>query len=130
MSLSAKDILADLDAWREKYWDAFSLATTTKLPDWEQENEYRALLYGLVQDFKGPSSRKLKYRFGDLQGVIFGIKTSPADKLEILRIIDSKCRKEGRADFEFYQAYYSPRTAKIEAAKLTLLKFGSSPSPS
>jgi hypothetical protein len=76
-----------------------------------------------MQDLSGMSSRKLKYNFGDLQGIVFGIKTSSADKLAILRMIEVKCHAEGRKNFEFYQAYYSHKTGKIENVRLGLLKF-------
>jgi hypothetical protein len=118
ISLSGKDVLDDLDSWRAKYWDDFSAMMTTKLPDWEQENEYRLTLVMTIQSLAEISSRRLKYRFEDLQGIIFGIKTSNSDKLDIMRIIESKCRAEGRTDFEFYQAYYSSQTNRIEAANL------------
>jgi hypothetical protein len=68
-------------------------------------------------------SRKLKYAFNDLDGIIFGIKTSMEDKLKIIKIIESKCRKENRKDFKFYQAYYSKQKGIIDHAEMTLLKF-------
>ncbi len=43
----------------------------------------------------------------------------------VLRIIEEKCRKEKRTEFEFYQAYYSPHSGTIEATKLNLIKFES-----
>jgi hypothetical protein len=128
ISRCGKDILTENNAWREKYWNDFITLMTTKLPDWAHENEYRLTLHGLITDFAEPSSRTLKYLFEDLQGIIFGMKTSTADKLDVLRIIESKCRKEGRADFELHQAYYSPRTGKIETTKLDMLKFSGVPS--
>jgi len=43
--------------------------------------------------------------------------------LAILRMIEVKCHAEGRKNFEFYQAYYSHKTGKIENVRLGLLKF-------
>jgi len=45
------------------------------------------------------------------------------DKLKIIKIIESKCRKENRKDFKFYQAYYSKQKGIIDHAEMTLLKF-------
>ncbi|MFZ0334907.1 MAG: hypothetical protein WAL69_12295, partial [Candidatus Acidiferrales bacterium] len=43
-------------------------------------------------------------------------------KLAIIRVIEDKCRKENRKDFEFYQAYYAKNMGKIEALPLNLIK--------
>ncbi len=119
-SYSVQGILSESDRWREQYWKQFDRAITTKLKDWAHENEFR-LTY--ITDSTDPPARKLKYNFEDLQGIIFGIKTSTTDKLKIMHIIENKCRKEGRKDFEFHQAYYSRLKGKIETTKLSLLKF-------
>ena len=39
-----------------------------------------------------------------------------------MRTVESKCRKEGRLDFKFYQAFYSRHSGKIEVSLLDLLK--------
>jgi hypothetical protein len=39
-----------------------------KLQDWQHEGEYRITLQSHTVDLSIPSERKLKYRFGDLQG--------------------------------------------------------------
>ncbi|KVX93103.1 hypothetical protein WL09_03430 [Burkholderia ubonensis] len=67
--------------------------------------------------------RKLKYDFDDLDGIIFGIRTSLEDKLKISKVIEDKCRTLGRKDFKFYQAYFSRPTGKIEYSPMSLLKF-------
>ena len=52
------------------------------------------------------------------------------DKLAIIRGVQQKCNKEDRRDFEFYQAYYSKSTGKIDASQLNLIKMqGSSGKP-
>ena len=86
------------------------------------KQEFRLTLAGW-SDFSDPSSRKLQYHFADLQGIIFGMNTSTSDKLRIMKIIEEKCRKEGRSDFEFHQAHYSRRAGKMEIAKMNLIKF-------
>jgi hypothetical protein len=54
------------------------------------------------------------------------LKSSKIDaankKLAIIRVIKEKCEKEDRKEFEFYQAYYSKTTGKIEALPLNLIK--------
>lgn len=77
-----------------------------------------------LHDYKDKSKRKFRYNFNDLEAIIFGIKTSAADKIRILKIIDEKCKKYGRKEFDFFQAYYSRHSGKIETYKLSLLKTG------
>lgn len=111
------------EQWREKYWAKFYAGISTKLEDWAYEREYRLLLSSIFSDYEESPNRKLKYNFYDLEGIIFGIKTPEKDKKEIMDIIKEKCRLEKRTDFKFYQAYYSRKSGKIEAAEMGLLKF-------
>jgi hypothetical protein len=69
-------------------------------------------------DYAPPERRKLRYEFGDLASIIFGIRTEPTDKLAIVDIVREKCRQTGRTEFTFYQARYSPLTGLIEASRL------------
>lgn len=118
-----EDIFSDPDSWRDQYWANLTKAITTKLADWTHENEYRlTLVSNSVIDFGDGSRRKVHYDFQDLQGLIFGIRTSTEDKIEIMRIIAEKCKEVGRDDFEFYQAYYSHSTGKMEMARMNLLR--------
>ncbi len=123
ISSTGRDLIEESEAWRQEYWDNFERAIITKLSDWQHESEYRVTLHSMIMDFSDKSTRKLRYRFEDLQGIIFGIKTAVQDKLAIIRVIESKCRKDGRKDFEFHQAYYSRQTGKIATTQLKLLKF-------
>ncbi len=111
------------DDWRNLYWDNFYKSVTTKTIDWEYECEYRIIIDDYFNKHDEKEKRKLKYNFCDLEGIIFGIKTSDFDKLKILEIIGKKCREIGRNNFNFYQAAYSHETGKIERIKLNLLKF-------
>lgn len=67
------------------------------------------------------NKRKLKYKFSDLEGVIFGLKTSIEDKIKIINIIKDKCKLENRTDFKIYQAFYNQINGKIEHAEMSLL---------
>jgi hypothetical protein len=89
------------------------------------EREYRLILTSNLERFDDKPSRKLKYRFSDLVGIVFGMKTTAEDKIRIMKIIAKKCRAEGRTDFEFYQARYSRQAQKIVLVPLTLLKVNS-----
>jgi hypothetical protein len=116
------DVLSESASWQKQYWEQLTTAITTKLADWSHEKESRLTLTGL-SDFTDPSTRLLQYQFLDLQGIIFGMNTSTSDKLRIIKIIEHKCRKEGRKDFEFHQAHYSRRAGKMEIAHMSLIKF-------
>lgn len=99
--------------WLKSYWDGVIEANTTKLNDWDYEKEYRAILYPSAFDISNADSRKCKYDFNCLNGIIFGIKTPADDKLRIINIIRSLCIKHQRKEFNFYQARYNPSTNKI-----------------
>jgi hypothetical protein len=123
ISKCAEEVIAPSnEKWREKYWERFYQGVTTKAEDWRYENEYRLMVTGFFHDYSETSSRKLRYDFNDLDGVIFGIKTKPADKLKIMNIIGEKCRKEGRKEFNFYQAFYSKEKACMDFAPMNLIK--------
>jgi len=126
-SAVASRIWGEDQNWRTDYWRKFSESFSIKTPEWSHEQEYRLILYSQLQQFDEVPSRRLKYRFADLAGVIFGIKTTTADKIRIMRIVEQKCRAESRTDFEFHQAHYSHRSRKIELAPLSLLKLNGQP---
>ncbi|MFL9908918.1 DUF2971 domain-containing protein [Paraburkholderia sp. RL17-337-BIB-A] len=111
------------EAWRLDYWNRFLDSFRVKSPEWSHEQERRLTLYSMLQPFDEPQSRKLKYKFSDLAGIVFGIKTSVEDKLRIIETVRRKCGAEGRNTFEIQQAYYSHRSKRIELAPLKLLKF-------
>lgn len=117
----ASHLYAETEVWRNSYWDNFNNSLAIKIKEWEYEQEYRLTINGGFVDYTEKDSRKLQYNFKDLKGIIFGIKTAPIDKMKIIKIIDEKCKKEDRKDFEFYQAYYSRQTQQIEKQKLSLL---------
>lgn len=109
------------DEWIEHYWANFYESATTKLTDWSYENEYRLLLNNMLHEYDSPTERKLNYDFNDLEGIIFGIKTSQENKSKIIKIVDEKCKNTGRSDFPFYQAYYSKDTGKIETFRINTM---------
>ncbi|GFZ79737.1 hypothetical protein GCM10011531_07060 [Aquaticitalea lipolytica] len=108
------------DKWRKNYWDNFNKSLVIKLKEWEYEDEYRLVVHGDLTDYSKKEKRKLKYDFKDLESITFGIKTPNSSKLEIIKIINNKCKAINRKDFEFYQAYYSKGSGQIESFKLNL----------
>lgn len=121
-SATASRMLREDETWRQEYWRKFAESYSTKSSEWKHEEECRLILSSHWNRFDDPASRKLKYQFADLAGIVFGIKTPAEDKLKIMRIIERKCAAEDRHDFEFIQAHYSHRTKRIELTPLTLLK--------
>jgi hypothetical protein len=129
-SACADDMFNDAEAWRTRYWDAFNHGVRRKLEAWSHEKEQRLILNGMNQDFTDPATRVTHYRFEDLEGIIFGIKTPIEKKIAISKIIEDKCRAASRTDFKFYQAYYAQDKGCIEHREMGLLKFNFSTEPS
>lgn len=109
--------------WRTKYWENFQKSLGKKIKEWKYEKEYRLTINGFLDNYTEKEDRKLKYDFSSLKGLIFGINTTALDKMKIINIIKEKCRKTGRKDFEFYQAFYSRATAQIEKQTLSVTNF-------
>ena len=122
-SIVASRMLDGDKSWHEEHWNRYTQSFRTKSSEWAHEREHRLILNSMgAGEFPDKPSRKLKYRFSDLAGIVFGIKTSTQDKLAIMRVIEQKCRAENRNDFEFWQARYSHPKRKIELAPMTLLR--------
>jgi len=122
-SACGEGVFKNKEEWHRRYWEEFNSGVITKLKDWAYENEYRLVLYGLALDYCSPEHRVFKYYFEDLEGIIFGINTTSEEKMRIFKIIENKCIREGRTDFNFYQAYYSRGTSEISILSLNLVKF-------
>ena len=113
LSTTSEWYKTDSSDLRERHWNNLDFALTSKLPQWESEKEYRLVLNSGM-DITDKKHRVLKYRFSSLEGVIFGIKTPLEYKLKAIRIIKAHCEREGREEFQFYQAYYDPETKSIQ----------------
>lgn len=118
---SNTDLIQNENLWRNDYWNTFGQKTSIKLKEWEYEHEYRLVMTSFSSDIKNNNNRVFKYKFSDLEGIIFGIKTPDESKLEIMKIIADKCKKESRADFQFYQSYYNSKTGLIGIKKMNIL---------
>jgi hypothetical protein len=111
-----------IEKWRANYWKKYEKCLTIKLPDWKKENEYRLILEDFMDSHSAINDRKLKYHFNDLEGIIFGYKTTTENKIRIMKIIEEKCKQNNRKKFDFYQAQYIPSSGEMEIDKLDLLK--------
>lgn len=114
-------IYADQDAWRSDYWQTFGDSTVCKTREWTHEEEYRIVVHSLF-DLRPQERRKLKYRFTDLAGIVFGARTDIEDKLKIMRIIDAKCTKTKRSDFKFFEIRYMHLQSRFQLCPLTLVE--------
>ena len=114
------DILAEDKTWRRGYWARSAEIVSTKLLQWEHEEEHRLVTYGPRYDI---SEKKYRYRLEDLEGVIFGIKTSEEHKLAIIQSLAASAAREGvGADtIQFSQATFSRAKGGIEIRPLSLL---------
>ncbi|MDX1921577.1 MAG: DUF2971 domain-containing protein [Alphaproteobacteria bacterium] len=117
-SAHAQTYFDEGDDWRKDYWRTRTLLLSTKLADWAYEKEHRLILMPQMLDLSGVSERKLKYQFNSLEAVIFGLRTTEKDKLEIIKIIEKKCQKEKRQEFKFYQAFYSEKKGIIDTFEI------------
>lgn len=114
-----KDTVED---WRKNYWNNYDSSFFIKLKEWEYEKEQRLFLSSSLEMYDTQESRKLKYKFEDLEAIIFGIRTPVRDKVKIIKIIETKCKENNRNDFDFYQADYSSTSGKMEIKKLDFIK--------
>lgn len=110
------------EEWRNNYWNVFENSLFTKLIDWEYEQEQRLILHSSLDSFTKSENRKLKYKFEDLEAIIFGARTATEDKIKIIKIIESKCKENNRKDFDFYQADYSQLSGSMKISKLNFIK--------
>jgi hypothetical protein len=126
-SKSSDQIFKNENEWRQHYWETFLIGSISKTREWAHEKEFRLILTSNLQQFDDIPSRKLKYKFSDLAGIIFGMKTAKDDRLKIMKTIKEKCLSEGRSNFEFLQARYSVQDKKVELVPLNLLKIHTDP---
>jgi hypothetical protein len=113
LSSRYKVIYDDIDKWRGSYHENYQKSLVVKLGDWERENEYRLTMSSYAINIKDPKNRCIKYDFNSLEGIIFGINTSPQDKMKIVAVVEKLCEKYCRGDFSFYQARYDNFQKKI-----------------
>ena len=121
MSVCHSAVYGNEGVWRGAYWKTFEEGALYKTPEWQHEKEQRIVVHSGF-DMEAKEKRKLKYRFDDLAGIVFGAKTDFEDKLKILRIIERKCALTGRTDFKFFQVRYLPTQSRFHLFEMGLLK--------
>ena len=114
-------IYEDQNAWMNTYWETFGKTALCKTPERAHEEEYRIVVHSGF-DMSTKEKRKLKYRFEDLVGIVFGARTDMEDRLRIMRIIDQKCAQARRSGFEFSELRYLHTEHRFMVSPLTLLK--------
>lgn len=103
------------EEWRRNYWRAYQRHITSKGVDWQELKEQRVVLEddGLFSNYSTLESRKIKYDFDELEGIIWGSRINDKVKAQIREIIEEHCKQMGRTDFSFYQARINPSNGKI-----------------
>lgn len=108
-------------AWREKYWEQYLISATTKTKTWEAEQEQRLVLYSMLSELSA-EDRKLDYDFSALEAIIFGVRVMAEQKIAVIRVIEELCRKHGRKEFKFYQAYFSNNHNEVKFAEMRVIE--------
>lgn len=108
---------------RLRYWETFAASSCVKTTDWSLETEYRLINHSMMIDISSDEMRLLNFEFDDLAGIVFGARMSMEDKLVIMRIVDEKCQKAKRSDFQFQEVRYMPSLGTFKLFGLSLLKF-------
>ena len=105
--------------WRTQYWEVYEAKTFRKLKDWEHENEYRIDINNSFYDYTEKEKRNFAFKQGHLKGVIFGIRTSVKDKIQIFELIKKQINQY--EDFTFYQAEYDEKKQVITIEENSVL---------
>ena len=90
-----------------------------KFKEWKYEEEYRIIISGSLEQSIDEKKRLFKYKFENLDGIIFGAMTSEENILKIAKIIqnNSKVAHRDYKSFNFYRAHYDNFNKKMEIKK-------------
>lgn len=105
---------SQIGAWRDEHWQAYERVTFTKTSDWAHEEETRLLYRPPDGESPDADTGLMRYDFGSLKGIIFGINMAEEHKMKMIEIVERKCRENGRNGFKCWQAYYSPQQGNIQ----------------
>ena len=92
----------------------------TKTEEWQHEREVRLVNYNTSGSSLPDQQLRWKYEFSALKGIIFGINTPDAHKLEIIDSIRRQCQNSSRTEFDFRQAYISMRRQGVQSFPLLI----------
>lgn len=107
------------DNWRKNYWKKSNDSLLIKFKEWKYEEEYRIIISGSLEQSIDEKKRLFKYKFENLDGIIFGAMTSEENILKIAKIIqnNSKVAHRDYKSFNFYRAHYDNFNKKMEIKK-------------
>lgn len=78
--------LQNQELWHKQYWKYFETIATSKHKHWAYEKEFRLI------NSSFNNNTIVNYKFDNLDGIIFGIKTTLENKRKIIKIIKNKCK--------------------------------------
>lgn len=105
---------------KKKYIKKIYRALRNKYKQYDYEDEYRTVILSFDRDdYVSKEISKWKYKFDNLTGIIFGVRTEEKVKSEIIRIINDKCKKYKIKNFNFYQAI-DDNEGEIKIGKISL----------
>ena len=104
----------------KEYDDDYEEKFFRKNVDWRYEHEYRIFLADKFYNYSNRGARSLQYDLAALKGIIFGIRTTLDDKLELIQKLVHL--RKSLHDFEFFQAEYNDETQVISVREKNLLK--------
>ena len=107
-------------AWRTEYWKNFYRDISVKTRDWEYEKESRMILNSFLDDLSDKKRRTLTYNFNSLKGIIFGIRTSNTDKLEIMKLSEKSVKRTIEEISNFSKLTTITRPGSIQKRNLHL----------
>lgn len=120
-STRLSEITSDLGTWRSNHTAQSPAQSCWKHLDWRHEEEERLVATSPLADDPAPDA--LTYDFDQLEGIVFGMRMTHTDKLNICQIIERKCREQGRKHFRFFESNYLPSRGRVALSELTLLQF-------
>ncbi|MBR3050439.1 MAG: DUF2971 domain-containing protein [Selenomonadaceae bacterium] len=103
----------------DEYDDDYQEKFYRKMTDWNYEREYRIFLKDKFYRYADKFARNLQYDLKTLTGIIFGIRTTLDDKLELIQKLARL--KKSLQNFEFFQAEYDDETQIISVREKILL---------
>jgi hypothetical protein len=84
---------------RLAYWDKVRLHQVTKNENWSYEKEARLILHSSDHDIS-PNQRLFYYNFGQLVGVIFGMRMASSKREQIVEILCMKSEQNAISNYK------------------------------
>lgn len=110
----------DFNKWRNKYWNDLNKICCTKMPSWSYEKEYRIMVNDFMYEVDGDICY-CGYEKSQLDGVIFGLKTSLDDKIRLMEAVKNTFGNIN--DINWYQIEYDDRKRELRKHKYNPMRF-------